>query len=398
MPAMNRRQFLSSVTAAGLACAANAAETEKRLCVAVIGHTGRGNYGHGVDTMWLAIPETEIVGVADADPKGLEAARKKLNGVRGFADYRAMLAELKPDLAAIAPRFADEHHDMALAAIEAGVRGIYMEKPFCRTPAEADAIVSACAKAGVKLAEAHRNRWHSALPVTKRAVDDGTLGQLLEIRARGKEDTRGGAEDLWVLGVHLFNLLHYFAGKPLACSAVMLKGNAPATAADIVEGPEGIGPIAGDRVHARFEMERGVVGYFDSIKSAGVAAAGFGVQLIGTKGLIDLRIDVEPLAHFVPGNPFQPGPDARPWIPISSAGIGKPEPIADLKTQVAGHILPARDLLAALRENRPTLCSAEDARVTVEMVHGVFASHVAGGARVALPLAERGHALAKWKA
>jgi predicted dehydrogenase len=395
---MNRRQFLSTATAAGLACAASAVETGKHFRVAVIGHTGRGNYGHGLDTMWLAVPETEIVGVADADPKGLEAARKKLNGVRGFADYHAMLAELKPDIAAIAPRFVDEHRDMALAAIESGVRGIYMEKPFCRTPAEADEIVAACAKAGVKLAEAHRNRWHPALPVAKRAVEDGTLGQLLEIRARGKEDTRGGAQDLWVLGVHLFNLMHYFAGKPTACSAVMLKGHAPVTADGVVEGAEGLGPIAGDRVHARFEMESGVVAYFDSIKSAGVAAANFGVQLVGTKGLIDFRIDVEPLAHFVPGNPCQPGTEARPWVPISSAGIGRPEPIADLKAQVAGHVLGARDLLGAIRENRPALCSAEDARVTVEMVHAVFASHVAGGARVALPLAERSHALAKWKA
>lgn len=365
--------------------------------MAVIGHTGRGNYGHGVDTMWLSVPETEVVGVADADLKGLEAARKKLNGVRGFADYRTMLGELKPDIVAIAPRFVDEHRDMAMAAIAAGARGIYSEKPFCRSLVEADEIVAACQKAGVTLAVAHRNRWHPALPVAKRALEDATLGQLLEIRARGKEDTRGGAQDLWVLGVHLFNLIHYFAGAPTACSAVMLKGNSPAMPEDVVDGPEGLGPIAGDRVHARFETERGVVAYFDSIKNAGVAAANFGIQLIGTKGLIDFRIDVEPLAHFVAGNPFQPGPDARAWVPISSAGIGKPEPIADLKTQVAGHLLPARDLLAAMRENRPPLCSAEDARVTIEMVQAVFASHVRGGQRVAMPLVERKHPLVDWR-
>ena len=397
---MNRRQFLSTSTAASLAFAASstfAAAEEKRTRVAVLGHTGRGDYGHGVHTMWLSLPETEIVGVADPDAKGLEANRKKLNGVPGFADYRALLSDLKPEIAAIAPRFADEHRDMALAAVAAGVRGIYMEKPFCRTPAEADEIVATCAKAGVKLAVAHRNRWHPALPVAKRAVDDGTLGELLEIRARGKEDPRGGALDLWVLGVHLFNLMHYFAGRPLACSAVMLKGSVPVTPADLVEGPEGVGPIGGDRLHARYEMERGVTAYFDSIKNAGVAAAGFGVQLIGTKGLIDLRIDTEPLAHHVPGNPFQPTKEARPWVPISSAGIGQPEPIADLKTQVAGHLTAARDLLAAVRENRNPLCSAEDARVTIEMVHAAFASHVHGGARLPLPLADRPNPLSGWK-
>ena len=34
--------------------------------VGVIGHTGHGDYGHGVNTMWLGMPETEIVAIADA--------------------------------------------------------------------------------------------------------------------------------------------------------------------------------------------------------------------------------------------------------------------------------------------------------------------------------------------
>ena len=43
---------------------------------------------------------------------------------------------------------------------------------------------------------------------------EGRLGQLLEIRARGKEDTRAGGEDLIVLGTHCFDLMRYFAGDP----------------------------------------------------------------------------------------------------------------------------------------------------------------------------------------
>ena len=43
----------------------------------------------------------------------------------------------------------------------------------------------------------------------------------------------------------------------------------------------------------------------------------------GNKGLIDIRIDAEPLAHLVPGNPFRPTATPRPWIPITSAGIGR---------------------------------------------------------------------------
>ncbi|HEY6168032.1 MAG TPA: Gfo/Idh/MocA family oxidoreductase, partial [Verrucomicrobiae bacterium] len=119
---MNRRQFISTTAAASLALATRAADSNAKFRVAVIGHTGRGNYGHGLDTMWLQMPETEIIAAADADAKGLEGALKKLKVTKGFADYHKMLAETKPDLVAIGPRHIDQHRDMVLAAVEAGAR------------------------------------------------------------------------------------------------------------------------------------------------------------------------------------------------------------------------------------------------------------------------------------
>jgi predicted dehydrogenase len=389
---MNRRQFLA---AAGVILAGPAvASTDPRLRVAVIGHTGQGNYGHGLDTMWLALPETGIVAVADPDERGLAAARKRLKVERGFADWRRMLAETRPDIVAICPRFIGQHQAMALAAVEAGARGIYMEKPFCRTPGEADAIVAACERQGVRLALAHRNRYHPALPVVSRMVKDGAIGRLLELRGRGKEDARGGVLDLWVLGSHVFNLAHALAGRPLACSAVLLQGSRPVERSDVRAGAEGVGPVGGDRLHARFEMECGVPFYFDSIRDAGVSAANFGLQLIGTQGIIDLRVDVEPLAHLAPGSPFMPSGEPRRWIPIGSAGPGRPEPIANLGAQVSGHLLAARDLIAAMREGRPPRCSARDGLVTVEMITAVFESHRLGGRRVTFPLETRTNPLA----
>ncbi len=384
---MNRRAFVSTTVASSLALSSRAASPKMR--VAVIGHTGRGNFGHGLDTMWLDLPEVEIVAVADADEKGLAGALKKLKVDRGFADYRKMLTEMKPDLVAIGPRHIDQHRDMTLAAIEAGARGIYMEKPFCRSLAEADEIVAACDQRGTKLALAHRNRYHPVLPRLVQLIKDGAIGQPLEYRARGKEDARGGSLDLWVLGSHLFNLIHFFAGDPLSCSAAVLQKGHPVTKADVVEGSEGIGPLAGNEVHARFEMQNSLPAFFDSVQNAGVKSAGFGVQIIGTTGIIDLRIDAEPLAHILQGSPF--GPDSKPrvWTPISSAGIGKPEPMKDIRKAIGGHLEPARDLIAAIQENRDPLCSAKEGRVTLEMISGIFESHRLGGSRVALPLKDR---------
>jgi len=383
---MNRRKFILTASAAGIALATRAGDATPKLRVGVIGHTGRGNYGHGLDIMWLQIPETEIVAVADGDSKGLANELKKLKLKNGFSDYREMLAQTKPDIVAIAPRHLDQHRDMALAAIEAGARGIYIEKPFCRSPAEADEVVAAATKRNVRFAVAHRNRWHPVLPVVQKLIADDAIGRVLEIRARGKEDQRGGSLDLWVLGCHLFNLSTVFAGKPVACSATVLQGGKPVTRAHIKAGDEGVGPLAGNEVHARFETASGIPVFFDSIVKAGTKEAGFGVQIVATKGVIDFRIDIEPLAHIRTGNPHQPTGPAGAWVPITTGGIGKPEPILNLGKQVSGHTLGGRDLVGAVREKRETLCSAHDGATTVEMICSVFESHRLGGQRVTLPL------------
>lgn len=390
-----RRQFLATTLAAGLGARLRAAEPEKKWRVAVIGHTGRGDYGHSIDSLWKAMPETELVAVADADPGGLAKAKERLKVDAGFADYREMLRQTAPDIVAIGPRHIDQHRDFVIAGAAAGARGIYMEKPFCRTLAEADEMIAACDKSGTKLALAHRNRYHPALPAVQRLVADGGIGQLLEIRTRGKEDQRGGPLDLWVLGSHILNLLPVFAGQPVACTATLLQDGRPVTREDIREGAEGLGPLGGNALHARWEMAGGVPAFFDSRENAGVAAANFGLQLIGTKGLIDLRIDTHPIAHLVPGNPFMPAKDARPWIPISSAGPGEPEPVENCATLVGSHRLAARDLLAAIRENRAPLCGIRDARLTVEMILAAFESHRLQGQRVPFPLAVRDNPLAR---
>ena len=144
----SRREFIAGTTAATLAAAMPqpAWGTQTRPAkyrVGVIGHTGRGGYGHGLDTVWRDIPQAEIVGVADANPQGLAQAVKRLGAPQGYGDYRKMLDEAKPDLVSIGTQYVDVHRDMVVAAAERGARGIYIEKPLCRTLEEADQMVAA---------------------------------------------------------------------------------------------------------------------------------------------------------------------------------------------------------------------------------------------------------------
>lgn len=391
---MKRRQFVAggaALLAAGSALRGSERPASKYR-VAVIGHTGRGNYGHGLDRVCQELPETQIVAVADAEPSGLAGAVARMGDVKGFADYREMLAEIEPDLVMIAPRWLDQHCDMVVAAAEAGAKGIYLEKPMCRNLTEADEMVAACEKSGTKLAIAFQTRYSQKLPVVEKLIADGALGDLLELRARGKEDSRGGGEDLWVLGTHMFNLIHHFAGPPQWCSASVYQDGHPVTAADVREGPEGIGPLAGDSVHAMFRLESGLTAYFDSTRNAGGSPTRFGLQIFGTKGIIQMfNTGHIPDTYFLPDSSWSPGRSGVDWIPVTSAGVGKPEPLPNTGLH-GGNILAVRDLIASIEADRQPLTSIYAARTATEMIVAVFESHRLAR-RVEFPLTNRGNPL-----
>ena len=387
---LKRRHFLAGGAAAvSTAAMLRASEnTRPKYRVAVIGHTGRGNYGHGLDQVWRDLPETELVAVADADSRGLAAAVARLGKVKGFSDYREMLAEIKPDLVAVAPRWLDQHCDMVVASAEAGVRGIYLEKPMCRDLVEADAMVAACEKSGTKLAIAFQTCYSQKLPVIEKILADGMLGDVLEIRARGKEDQRGGGEDLWVLGTHMFNLINHFSGAPQWCFGSVYQDGHPVTASDVHDGPEGIGPLAGDSVHAMFRMENGVTAYFDSTRNGHGNPTRFGLQIFGTKGILQMfNTGHIPDTYYLPDSSWSPGRTDAKWVPVTTAGVGQPEPLANRGLH-GGNILAIRDLIAAIEEGRQPRTSIYAARTATEMIVSIFESHRLGKS-VTFPLTNR---------
>jgi predicted dehydrogenase len=57
-------------------------------------------------------------------------------------------------------------------------------------------VIAACTKSGTKLQVAFVNRHAPTYSAVRELLEDGRIGKLLELRARGKEDARGGGEDL----------------------------------------------------------------------------------------------------------------------------------------------------------------------------------------------------------
>jgi predicted dehydrogenase len=359
---------------------------QKIYRVAVIGHTGRGNYGHGIDTVWLSLPETEIVAVADDDKAGLAAAAKRLKMDQAFGDYREMMDKSKPDIVAIGPRWLDQHRDMVVAAAERGIH-IYMEKPMCRNLAEADEMVAACERSGVKLAIAHQTRYSPKIQAVKDLIADGKLGRILEYRGRGKEDRRGGGEDLWVLGSHIMDLIRNFGDEPLWCMGHVTQDGRPIRRGDVVEGAEGIGPLAGDAVRGMYGMADGSTAYFASYRNTGGNPSRFGLQIYGSQGIVEILTGHLPAVKYLPDPSWSPGRSGKQWLDVSTAGIGKPEPLKDGGLP-GGNILAVKDLIAAIEEDRLPEASVYEARGTVEMIAAIFESQRTG-CLVPMPLKNR---------
>ena len=361
--------------------------------IGVIGHTGRGNYGHRLDQVWQSLPQCQIVAVADADQAGLAEAQQRLQLKSGFQDYRKMLDEVRPDVVSICPRWADQHHAMTIAAAERGIH-IYLEKPFCQNLVEADAMVDACERNNVKLAIAFQTRYSPKLPIIRQLIDGGAIGRVLELRGRGKEDRRGGGEDLWVLGSHVFNLMHFFAGEPQTCVGFMREDGQPVVASNVHEGNEGLGPLAADHVQAIYQFDDEVTGFFGSRRNAGPGGTGrFGLRILGERGAIDLLTGYLPDAFLLDDPLWSPGRSQKRWVPITSAGVGEPEPLQDLGLH-GGNQLACQDLLAAIEEDRQPEANVYEARTTVEMILAIFDSH-RHGKPVSIPLESRENGLTK---
>lgn len=363
--------------------------------IGVIGSTGHGDYGHHLDQMWLEVPRAQIVAVADDDKAGAAAAAKrlKLEPKATYADYRKMLDEAKPQVVSICPRWLNRHHEMVLACAERGIH-MYLEKPLARTLAEADEMIAACERTHSKVAVAHQTRYSPKLPVVKELLASGKIGRVLEYRGRGKEDARGGGEDLWVLGTHIMDLIRTLGGQPASCFAMVKAGGHSIGPADVVEGAEGIGPLAGDSVEAMYAMPDGATAYFASQRNAAGRPSRFGLQIYGSAGVIEILTGYLPSVKYLRDGGWSPGRNTKAvWQDVSTAGIGQSEPLA-ASGELAGNQAAAEDLLDSIENERQPLSNIYEARSAMEMIVAAFQSQCAGKA-VTFPLADRTNPLAR---
>jgi predicted dehydrogenase len=251
----------------------------------------------------------------------------------------------------------------------------------------------------VKLAVAHQNRAFPGPRLARRLVEEGDIGRLRALKAYGKQDRRGGGQDLMVLGTHMLDLMRVFAGDARWCHARVAAGGADVRPADVQPAEEAAGWIAGDDIVACFGFDNGITGSYESTRADdGGQGNYFRLDLGGTGGIVTVWSSTTMPVYVYP-RPFALPDRADEWRALEPSPLPAPEgvaaPPAGASAMHPANQILAADLLAALEEDRQPLSSGHDARAALEMIMAVYESHIRGQ-RVALPLAERGHPLARW--
>ncbi|MCC9076731.1 Gfo/Idh/MocA family oxidoreductase [Litorilinea aerophila] len=125
---------------------------------------------------WRACDRTEIVAIADSHPQALAAFALEFGVKRRYLDYREMLAREALDIVSICS-WDPQHAEMTIAAAAHGPKAILCEKPMACSLGEADAMMIACARNGVKLAIGHQRRFYSSWQEARRLVQSGAIGE-----------------------------------------------------------------------------------------------------------------------------------------------------------------------------------------------------------------------------
>lgn len=353
--------------------------------------------GHGTHLAFIGLPGVEHVALADPNHEGLEKRMCELGAKRHYDDYLEMLDREQPQIVVLGSRLPEDHDVQIRAAVERGIH-VFCEKPMTSDLRVADELIALAKKHNAKIAVAHLARHALVFQTMKRMIEEGAIGTPLTFYGRGKEDERGGGEDMVVLGTHILDLGCYLFGAPASVSAEITVEGRPLRREDRSVTKEPLGPVAGDNVFALYRFPNSVRGIFESRKGLFRKQVRMGVSVVGTEGILSVRYDNDRKLRLS-RTPYPPEDEAAyEEVPlVETRQIPGAEELRDF-----GYFwyfrennrFAAWDLIRAIEEERQPLASAYDARKVLEMINGAYASQLTGRV-VPLPLAEREHPLEK---
>lgn len=300
-----------------------------------------------------AMEEAAFVGVSDVMADKVETIRKRYGVERGYTDYREMIEKEQPDVVCIATRPAS-HRELVVCAAERGVKGIYCEKPLCCSMEEADAMVEACDRYGVKFNYGTQRRYMDPYLRVRELFRAGEVGNVSAVVA-----ACGVGSALWS-HTHAADMVLFLADD---------------AEIDYVQGAANVDPadFADNRVDGDPGIPMGYVRFKNGIHAYLTAGTGYEFEVSGSKG--KLRTLNNGLA--------------AQWRKVGAWNILEEVPFPEIRRS-SGTVAGIRDVFQAMETGRETQGDIHLARRSQEMIMGLVESERLNGARVKFPMENRG--------
>lgn len=321
-------------------------------------HPVLGNAQPGTHLSGMArIPGLQVVAGCDISQPARDRFLERWSGtwpdLLVFDDYRAMLEDVPLDLVAIAT--PDNLHGPVLkAAVEAGVKAIFCEKPISTHTDEVDEMIAAVEAAGIPVNVNHTRRWNPTWVASREALRSGRIGDLVTIIGK----FGGERAMLWRNDSHLIDIINYFANA----NPVWVVGELEPAHADYgtrYHGDGGRDASLEPAANAFWAYDSGVRAFLSGMKTAVPILE---VELIGSSGIITVS-------------------DSEAWVrEITENGIAT-TPILPSYSMV-GMQAAVVDLIHALESGETPQSPPREARKAVAIIEGILQSQANGNHRV----------------
>ncbi len=326
-----------------------------------------------------SVPGAEVVAVASATEAHARAFAERHGVPRWFTDYRKMYELSDLDLVVLGlPN--DLHCDATVAAAAAG-KHVVCEKPLCLNLAEADRMIDACRRAGVKLMYAEELCFTPKYVRLKRLIDEGALGRVHLVKQAEKHDgphaawfwdvTRSGGGVTMDMGCHAVEFFRWLLGGPDGGKARV----------------ESVYADMGTYVHGNRTKGEDVSTLLLKMEGGATAVA---EESWAKPGGMDDRAEVyggEGVAYadLLRGNAIHTYSQRGYGYAVEKAGATQGWSFT-IYEEAWNYGFPQemRHFVDCVRDDRQPLCTGEDGRAVLEVLFAAYAS-AGEGRRVALP-------------
>lgn len=205
-------------------------ESDSKLNFALVG-CGRISARHAALLGGNVIPGASLAAVCDIVEEKAKKVGEKY-GVPHFQDYNEMMERQRPDVVVVLTESGNHaRHTIDLAKYGAH---ILVEKPMALRLSDADAMIEACDREGVRLFVVKQNRFNVPVVKLREAVERGRFGKMVmgTVRVRWSRPQAYYDQDAWrgtwamdggVLtnqASHHVDLLEWMMGDPVSVYAM----------------------------------------------------------------------------------------------------------------------------------------------------------------------------------